>query len=93
METRTTNSLLTTWNAPVRCVVTEYVVKLKDIPGSEGVTSATETRHNFTGLIAGRLYTVVVVTVSGQQRSTPTERQFYISRLIIQYLMWKLGKT
>ena len=42
METRTTNSLLTTWNAPVRRVVTEYVVKLKDIPGSEGVTSATE---------------------------------------------------
>ena len=80
VESRTTNSLLTTWDAPFRCVATEYVVKLKDVPGSEGVISATETRHTFTGLTAGTLYTVVVVTASGHQRSTPTEGQFYISR-------------
>jgi len=85
VETRTATSLLTTWDAPIRCVATEYVVKLEEVPGSERVISANETRTTFTGLAAGTLYTVVVVTASGQQRSMTTEGQFYTSRLTTMF--------
>ena len=80
VETRTATSLLTTWDAPIRCVATEYVVNITEVPGSERVISAKETRTTFTGLTAGTLYTVVVITASREQRSTPTEGQFYTSK-------------
>ena len=46
--------------------------------------------NNLFGLTAGTLYTVVVVTASGQHRSTSTEGQFYTSKSTTMSTVWTL---
>ena len=78
--------LAVTWDAPVSGLVEKYTVKFKDIPGtSQDVMVSSARRAQFTGLIAGKQYTVVVAAVSGVlgsggQKSEDAEGQFYTSK-------------
>ena len=83
--------LTVTWAAPSSGLVEKYTVKLKDIPGtSRDVIVTSPKQEKFTGLIAGKQYTVVVAAVSGVlgsggQKSGDAEEQFYTSKSHEQY--------
>ena len=83
--------LAVTWEAPSSGLVEKYTVKLKHIPGtSQDVMVSSQRRAQFTGLIAGKQYTVVVAAVSGVlgsggQKSEDAEGQFYTSKSTEQF--------
>ncbi|KAI0235806.1 Fibronectin [Lamellibrachia satsuma] len=87
VDARTVDLLLITWDAPSPCVVTGYIVNLEGVPGSERIINANENRTTFTDLAAGTQYTVVVVVVSGYQRSQQLEGQFYTRPNVPQNLV------
>ena len=82
VDARTVDMLLITWDAPSPC---EYIVNLEGVPGSERIIHANENRTTFTDLAAGTQYTVVVVVVSGYQRSQQLEGQFYTSKWTLHF--------
>ena len=74
-------SLTVTWDVPDSGVWTGYTASVQEenvadqpVPGS-GTRTAT-----FTGLISGKMYTVVVVTESGNQKSAGLRNSFYTSK-------------
>ena len=89
------SSLFVTWDAPGVGVLTKYSVSLegdgtfqKQTPGNDTTTAA------FTGLTAGTVYSVWVVTVSGDQQSTAVKDIFYTGKhekVMWLSLVWKPG--
>lgn len=71
------NSLTITWDAPKEGLVEKYTTTV----GSETVTTDISNRTaTFKKLIAGQQYTVVVVALSGNQKSADTMGRFYTSK-------------
>ena len=91
----TMSSLLVTWDAPAVGGLTQYRVSLEgdgtsqnQTPGSDTTTAA------FTGLTAGTMHSVSVVTMSGDQRSTAVKDIFYtcnFDKVLWLSLVWKPG--
>ena len=82
-KSRTVSSLTVLWDAPLSGDVTEYRIKLRDKQGTETTVRGRATRTStFTGLAAGTMYTVVLVTVSGDQQSEVLQSNFYTSKCL-----------
>ena len=79
-------SLTLTWDAPVSGRVETYTAMLKTGSGLKHTSNVTTSTATFTGLTAGKQYTVVVVTVCGDQISKPLENNFHTSTCIIVLL-------
>ena len=74
-------SMTVSWSVPSGGVE-QYEVRLKEKSGSkQNVTQ--KSNAQFTGLTAGKKYTVVLVTVSGKQRSTTPDKTFYTSKCFL----------
>ena len=86
----TVNSLAVSWTAPTTGSVTSYTVTVKEKDSAsikETKTGDSGTAATFTGLTAGKEYTVAVVSVagvvsSGGQNSDPLSHDFYTSKLV-----------
>ena len=78
VSSRTNASMTVTWDAPSVGGVTGYNVTLQggDTLQTESVTEPT-TSVEFRGLKAGSVYTVGIVTVLGELRSTTVNKEFY----------------
>ena len=78
LESRTTSSLKVKWTASSG-IWTGYTVILDDVEGNVQIKSPSKeaTSVEFTGLVAGTLYTVRVFTLSGGPSSVKTEDKFY----------------
>ena len=87
--TATVNSLAVSWTAPTPGAVTSYTVTLKEGTTTQDTKSVDSgTAATFTGLIAGKEYTVAVVSVagvviSGGQSSDPLSDNFYTSKSVL----------
>ena len=61
-----------------------YEIQLNEKSGSkQRITPKSTTRATFNGLTPGTQYTVVLVTVSGGQRSTTSKKAFYTSKCFL----------
>ena len=80
--TATVDSLTPVWEAPTLGGVTTYTVTLNDgatlKKTTPDVTGTTTTFND--GLIAGKEYTILVVSVIGGQNSEPLLADFYTSK-------------
>ena len=80
------DSLTVTWDAPTSGEVGKYTVEVTGVSGSKkDITNIDSRTAEFTGLIAGKQYTVVVAAVSGVpgsggQKSDNTVGHFYTSK-------------
>ena len=72
------STLTVTWDAGVD-ENTGFAVKLQG-KDEHPVATGTKGSYEFTGLMAGREYTVVVVSSSGDQRSDSLTRKFHTSK-------------
>ena len=81
IDSMTTTSLMVKWATPAG-QLTGYIVTLDDGSGSDKTKTPgeDETSAEFTGLTAGKEYTVRVVTMSGSAKSAIAEGQFYTSK-------------
>ena len=80
------NSLTISWDAPKEGLVEKYTTTV----GSETVTTDISNRTaTFKKLIAGQQYTVVVVALSGNQKSADTTGRFYTSKSQISNSFFK----
>ena len=77
----TDESMTVTWTAATG-IVGYYEVWLKE--KSDTKRNVTQPRTTFTDLTAGKQYTVVLVTVSGDQRSITAEKSFYTSKCVTE---------
>ena len=77
---RTLHSLTVKWDAPDVGGLTGYTVSLEGDGTSLTQTPDSHTTVTFTGLAAGKEYTVGVVTVNGDQNSTQIEEKFYTGK-------------
>ena len=75
----TDTSTTVSWTA-ASGTVGYYEVWLKGKSDTKRHVTRAIKRTTFTGLLAGTQYTVVVVTVSGDQRSRTSEKRFYTSK-------------
>ena len=75
---RSVSTLTVTWDAGAD-ENTGFAVKLQG-ENEHPIAAGTKGSHKFTGLTAGREYTVVVVTTSGDQRSESRTGKFHISK-------------
>ena len=80
--TVTKKTLEVTWTAPYG-TVEYYEVKLKEKSGTKRNVTKERTSVTFYGLSAGTKYTVLLVAVSGGQRSTTAEGSFYTSKCVL----------
>ena len=81
LDSRALNSLIVAWEAPVSGAVTAYAVSIQGVPRTEQTISGNAIRKAiFDGLTAGTLYTISVVSVSGDMTSDNLEEQFYTSK-------------
>ena len=80
--TVTEKSMTVSWTA-ASGTVGYYEVWLKGKSDTKRNVPRTTKRTTFTGLVAGNPYTVVVVTVSGDQRSRTAEKRFYTSKCVL----------
>ena len=77
-DVRSVHSLTVTWDVPSSGGLTEYRVNVQGQAGSEQTVAEDAKRTvTFTGLVAGAPYTVVMVTVSGERRSSAIQKAFY----------------
>ena len=80
------DSLTVTWDAPTSGEVGKYTVEVTEVSGSKkNIPNINSRTAEFTGLIAGKQYTVVVAAVSGVpssggQKSDNTVGHFYTSK-------------
>ena len=79
LATITTNSLTVTWDAPIGGV-TSYSVEIYTVPSRKTIYSSAERTATIDGLTAGTQYTVVVISVSGEQHSEPLYDSFFTSK-------------
>ena len=71
------------WSVPSGGVE-KYEVQLKEKSNSKRIISKQSTSSTrFIDLTAGKMYTVVLVTVSGKQRSTTPDKTFYTSKCFL----------
>ncbi|KAI0208495.1 hypothetical protein LSAT2_006817, partial [Lamellibrachia satsuma] len=83
----TGQSLTVSWDAPSNGALTGYGVTLEGGDKSQNQTHGKGTRTAaFTGLTAGAVYSVRVVTVSGDQQSTAVKDIFYTVPNVAQNL-------
>jgi len=75
----TTETMKVSWTAPTGNVE-HYEVELKG-GTKQNVTQGTSA--TFYSLTPGTTYTVLLVAVSGDQRSTPAERNYYTSKCVL----------
>lgn len=82
VDVGTVHSLTVTWNVPMSGGLTGYTVNVKEKTGSEQTIQGNAPRIvTFNGgLSAGTQYTVILVTVSGDQNSKPTQKTFHTSK-------------
>ena len=77
-DVRSVHSLTVTWDVPSSGGLTEYRVNVQGQAGSEQTVPENSQRTaTFTGLVAGAQYTVVMVTVRGERRSSAVRKTFY----------------
>jgi len=77
-DVRSVHSLTVTWDVPSSGGLTEYRVNVQGQAGSEQTVPENAQRTaTFTGLVAGAQYTVVMVTVRGERRSSAVRKTFY----------------
>ena len=79
LATITTSSLTVTWDAPIGGV-TSYSVEIDTVPSRKTIYSSAERTATVDGLTAGTQYTVVVISVSGEQHSEPLYGTFFTSK-------------
>ena len=85
--TVTDDSMTVSWPAPTG-TVGYYEVWLQGKSDTKRNVTQANTSTTFTDLTAGKQYTVLLVTVSGDQRSTTAEEKFYTSKCVfIPYRM------
>ncbi|KAI0214925.1 hypothetical protein LSAT2_033057 [Lamellibrachia satsuma] len=77
LSSRTLHTLTVKWDAPDVGGLTGYTVSLEGDGTSLTQTPDNHTTVTFTGLAAGKEYTVGVVTVNGDQKSDQVEDKFY----------------
>ena len=90
MTAATVNSLAVSWTRPSTGAVTSYTVTVKEKDSDsikETKPGVSGTAATFAGLIAGKQYTVAVVSVagvvnSGGQNSDSLSHDFYTSKLV-----------
>ena len=75
-----TSTLTVTWDAPGSGLVGLYEIQLKNKAGTKRNISENTRQATFGNLMPGTPYTVVVVTVSGDQRSDALEKCIYTSK-------------
>ena len=74
-------SLTVTWDVPDSGVWTGYTASVQEENMADQTVSGSGTRTaTFTGLTSGKMYTVVVVTESGNQKSAGLRNSFYTSK-------------
>ncbi|KAK2181825.1 hypothetical protein NP493_380g01008 [Ridgeia piscesae] len=71
------NSLSVSWSSPVSGLVEQYEIQLKNQATTKQTTPHSTREATFFNLTAGTPYTVIVVALSGRQRSDKLERMFY----------------
>ena len=77
------NSLSVSWSSPVSGLVEQYEIQLKNQATTKQTTPHSTREATFFNLTAGTPYTVIVVALSGRQRSDKLERMFYTSEFNI----------
>ena len=82
--TVTVNSLTVKWDPPSTGLVDKYKVELGGVSNSQEIDANTRTAE-FTTLIAGKQYSVVVVAISGtvgsgSQQSDSADGSYYTSK-------------
>ena len=82
VDVRTVHSLTVTWDVPMSGGLTGYTVNVEERTGSEQTIQDSAPRIvTFNGgLSAGTQYTVILVTVSGDQNSKPIQKTFHTSK-------------
>ena len=80
----TVNSLTVTWGPPSTGLVDKYKVELGGVSNTHEINAANTKTAEFTNLIAGKQYNVVVVAISGTvgsggQQSDGTDHSYYTS--------------
>ena len=75
----TVSSLTVMWDAPAG-LVGLYEIQLKNKARSQRNITKNTRRATFSNLMPGSPYTVIVVSVSGDQRSETLEKRFYTSK-------------
>ena len=80
--TITKETMTVTWTAPSGDVG-HYEVELKEMSGTKQAITKERTNAAFYSLTAGTRYTVRLVAVSGDQRSTTAERSYYTSKCVL----------
>ena len=80
----TVNSLTVTWDAPSTGLVDKYKIELGGVSNSQEIDATNTRTAEFTSLIAGKQYSVVVVAISGTvgaggQQSDGAEGSYYTS--------------
>ena len=70
------------WHAPASGRVEQYEIQLKSETGTKQSTT-TSTETTFANLTPGISYTVLMVSVSGEQRSGTAEKTFFTSKYVV----------
>ena len=93
MSDVSTDSLTVSWEAPEERF-TGYTLWLLGVADTEHSTNTGTRTASFRRLVAGKLYTVVLVTVSGDQKSVALEGIFYTSKYFDQSKdgVWACGR-
>ena len=78
--TKSVSSLIVTWNAPTSGLVETYEVKVEYNSGTLQTSTQTTRTVTFKDLEAGTRYAVVVVAISGNQRSEAVTKICYTSK-------------
>ena len=82
----TTDVLKVTWEAPPTGQVGTYRITMTTMAGVQVMsTDVTSTNATVTGLTAGTGYNVIVVAVSGDQRSKALHESVYTSKFADEY--------
>ena len=82
--TTNTDSLNVAWEPPMYGLVEKYAVELKYVAGSrKHVTDINSRTATFVGLKSGTPYTVLVIAVSGVQKSIGVENTYYTRKLLL----------
>ena len=84
-DVRSVHSLTVTWDSPSSGGLTEYRVIVEEVESNRTVPKSELRSSTFTGLTAGTPYTVVVVTVSGERRSSAIQRKFHTRKFLRCY--------
>ena len=85
VDVRSVHSLTVTWDSPSSGGLTEYRVIVEEVESNHTVPESELKSSTFTGLTAGTHYTVVVVTVSGERKSSVIQRKFYTRKFLKCY--------